>query len=71
MLLLSLFISVNSSTATQDGTFHENTKKNGENFYIYLSTIGLYSVKIVTNACGRTKLNDGDFFISLDLFHTV
>ena len=34
ILLLSFFISVKSSNATRDETFHKNTKINGE-IYIY------------------------------------
>ena len=78
LLLLSLFISVNSLTATEDGTFHENAKRNGENLHLPKlkdQAKALYSVNIVTNVRSRTKLNDGEncffFTISLDLFHTV
>ena len=70
---------MNSSTATEDGTFHENAKRNGENLKTFTyqlkdQVIALYSVKIVTNVPSRTKLNDGEnsfFHTSLDLFHTV
>ena len=61
MLLLLLFISVNSSTATEEGTFHENAKRNGENFSTKEDlAIAPYPVKIATNVRSRTKLNDGE-----------
>ena len=34
VILLSLFISVKSSTASADGTFRENVKTNGENLQL-------------------------------------
>ena len=47
-LLLFLFISVQSSNATQDGTFHKNSKINGENLHLLIYTkdqaIGLYRI---------------------------
>ena len=36
VILLSLFISVKSSTTTQDGIFHKNAKANSENLQLLL-----------------------------------
>ena len=65
VILLSLFISVKSSTSTQDGTFHKNGKTNGENLSVsilgYTSSLKDQSPNSemlnFRNACSKTKPN--------------
>ena len=55
LLILSVLISVDSSNAKRDGTFHKNTKINGKN---------MYSLSPVDSVAGAQKHCNIVFFSS-------